>query len=51
MLISGEHTQYHKFIHKYFFTIVDNYLSYTWIFHSKQKFEVFNTSEIFVAFI
>jgi len=38
-------------VHKYFLTIVDDYLRYTWIFLLKQKFEVLKTLENFVVFV
>jgi len=37
--------------HKYFLTIVDDYLRYTWIFPLKQKYEVVKVLENFVAFV
>jgi len=37
--------------HKYFFTIVDDYSRYTWIFLLKQKFEVVKILENFVNFV
>jgi len=37
--------------HKYFLTIVDDYLRYTWIFLLKQKSEVVKTLENFVVFV
>jgi len=37
--------------HKYFLTIVDDYLRYTWVFPLKQKSEVVKILENFVIFI
>ena len=37
--------------HKYFFTIVDDYSRYTWIFPLKQKYEIVKILEDFVVFI
>jgi len=37
--------------HKYFLTIVDEYLRYTWIFSLKQKPEVVKVLENFVVFV
>ena len=36
--------------HKYFLTIVDDYLRYTWVFPLKQKSEVVKILENFVIF-
>jgi len=37
--------------HKYFLTIVDDYLRYTWVFPLKQKSEVVKILKNFIVFI